>query len=318
LGAAYGIFLFTHVPVAVAINEAIAAKPNEFFRLKGLADGRLITINLRGSGSATISAPGASLTKPGSGTLALLAKQVDGFQPSVGGVELRVTNNDESSLATITVAVAGNGRDTPTVDVWRRILAEGNGLTLTPSGGSLRAAVTWTSAPSIAPEAGIMLKGNGVPLLPIPGATVEVPAGVPLFIGAPDANLRVDFGRFAKRQDLGGADVRGLEVRSGDGGAPTLLACGKKEGQLQPGLTGEIATKACDSVLHLRDFRLDDAAHFQLSGSGFLMKDGAVRYWQLMSNLAGNLVLQAAFTTILAFLTAWAAYAVGFRKPKEQ
>ena len=111
--------------------------------------------------------------------------------------------------------------------------------------------------------------------------------------------------------------MRGLEVRSIDGGSLVSLACGKPEGELQPNLTGEIGTMTCDSLLRVQDFKLDDKAHLQLTGSGFLMKDRAPQYWQLMSNIASNVVLQTAFTSLVSGLVAWVVFWLGFRKPKE-
>jgi len=101
-GAAYAIFLLTHLPQSVPVDASLAAKPNELFRLTGPADGQLIAMTLRGGGVATISAPGARLADPRPGTLALLAGQAKGFQPSARGVEIRVTN-DDTSLAALAV-----------------------------------------------------------------------------------------------------------------------------------------------------------------------------------------------------------------------
>lgn len=317
-GAAYGIFLLTHVPQAVAINELMTAKPNELFRLKGMGDGRLLAMNIRGSGVVTVSAPGARLVEPKIATLALLARQGAGFRPSTRGAEIRVTN-DESSLAALSVTVAHNGHGAPEIDVRPRILPDSNGLALTPSGASLRAVVSWSSPPPGKPQTGPRLMSDDGALLSIGRAVVEIPEGRSLFIGSSaGANLRFDLGSAEERFATGGLTVRAFQLRGVDGRAPISLACGKQEGQLQPGLTGKIGTQACTSILHLQDFRLDDAAHLQLSGSGFLMRDRVPYYWQLTSSIASNLVLQTAFTSLVSGLIAWMAFWLGFRKPSEK
>jgi hypothetical protein len=316
-GAAYAIFLITHVPQAVAIDELMTAKPNELFRFNGPPDGLLVLMNVRGSGLATISAPGARLAEPTAGTLGALAQEAEGFRPSTKGVELRVTN-DVSSVAALSIAIARNGNGEPAIDVRPRILPDGNGLAITASGATLRVTVNWTSPPPGKPQTGPMLMSDDGILLPIGRAVIEVPERGSLFVGSSaGANLRVDLGNAEEHFSTGGLTVQGLEVRSADGGSLVSLACGKPEGDLQPGLTGEIGTRTCDSLLHVQDFKLDDKAHLQLSGSGFLMKDRAPQYWQLMSNIASNVVLQTAFTSLVSGVVAWAVFWLGFRKPKE-
>lgn len=316
-GAAYAIFLLTHIPQAVAIDELMTAKPNELFRFKAPPDGMLIMMNVRGSGLATISAPGARLTEPKTGTLAALAGEVEGFRPSTKGVELRVTN-DVSSIAALSIAITRNGHDEPAIDVRPRILPDGNGLAIAASGTTLRVTVNWTSPPPGKPQTGPMLMSDDGVLLPISRAVIEVPERASLFVGSSaGANLRVDLGNAEEHFSTGGLTMRGLEVRSIDGGSLVSLACGKPEGELQPNLTGEIGTMTCDSLLRVQDFKLDDKAHLQLTGSGFLMKDRAPQYWQLMSNIASNVVLQTAFTSLVSGLVAWVVFWLGFRKPKE-
>lgn len=316
-GAAYTIFLITHVPQAAAIGEVMTAKPNELFRFNAPRDGPFMMMNVRGSGLATISAPGARLAEPKAGTLVALAGEVEGFRPSTKGVELRVTN-DASSVAAISIAIAGTGRSEPAIDVRPRILPDGNGLAITASGAKLRVVVSWTSPPPGKPQTGPMLMSDDGVLLPVGRAVIEVPEHGSLFVGSSaGTNLRVDLGSVEEHFATGGLTVRRLEIRSADSGSLVSLACGKPEWQLQPSLTGEIGTKACDDLLRIQDFKLDDKAQLQLSGPGFFMKDGAPRYWQLMSSIASNVVLQTAFTSLISALIAWVVFWLGFKKPKD-
>jgi len=315
--AAYGIFLVTHLPQSVAIDAALAAKPSELFRLKGPGAGPLITMTLRGPGFATISAPGARLAAPTPGTLALLAGAVPGFKPSPRGVELRVTN-DAASLATIAVALVADRSADASVDIRPRILPDGSGFAITATGAALRASLDWSSPPPGKPNTGPVLMSDDGALLPLGRAVIDIPAGAALFIGSSaGANIRFDLGNSEERFATGGLAVRGLELRGAESASPTSLACGKPAGTLRPGLSGSIGTNACDAVLHVQAFKLDDQAHLQLSGSGFWMQDGAVRYWPLMADVASNIVLQGAFTAAVGFLTAWVTFWLGFRKPKE-
>jgi hypothetical protein len=296
----------------------MTAKPNELFRFKVPADGLLVTMTVRGSGVTTISAPGASLAEPKGGTLAMLASEVENFRPSRHGVELRVVN-DETSLAAISVLVTRNDRSEAGIDLRPRILPDGNGLAITASGATLSAIVNWTSAPPGTPQTGPRLMSDDGVLLPVGRAIITVPDRRSLFIGSSaGANLRIDLGSAEERFVTGGLTVRALEVRRVDGGSPTSLACGKEEGRLQVGLTGKIETMACASTLHAQDFRLGDKAQLQLSGTGFLMKDGTPHYWQLMSNIASNVILQTAFTSLVSVLIAWVTFWLGFRTPKEK
>lgn len=316
-GSAYAIFWVTHVPQSVAINEKLTVQPTQLFRLIGPPNSELFTMTLRGNGVATISAPGAALVEPKPGALALMTSRVSGFRTPAHGVDIRITN-DERGLAAIRISVTNNEGVEGRIEVQPRIGHDNIGLAIKPFGATLSAVLDFASAPPRKAGTGPFLMGENSDLMPIGRSVIHVPEGTSLYVGGSiGANLLFNIGSPEDRFEAGGVAVRKLEIASKET-LPTSLACGEREGQRDwSAWTGNIDTKTCDSVLRLQRFKIDEQVSFVLSGQGFFMKDRTVSYWPLMSDVASNVVLQTAFTSLVTGLVAWVAFWLGFRKPKE-
>ena len=317
--AAYLAFLLARVPQAASINDSWHVKETQLLRLVGTIPGDFVALNLRGTGTAAVSAgAGSTIVAPGPGTLAMLAKKEE---PEVtlkqgGQIEVRIADGEtgHSSVSVATQPVTGAE---PSVDIFPSVQQDDIGMRIRSANAVLLVSIDWSARPPWAPDQGVLLLGEGEGQLPLERMVISVPPGKMLYIGGTAASkIQFDLGGRADHLSGGGLGLRSLEILGGEHGPVSSLACGaRQDGERRaPAKLGGLHARNCTQSLHIEGLRLADQSTFALSGPGFFMKEGSVNYWPVLPSLTSNPVIQAAITALIGLLIGSILIGLGLKK----